>query len=128
MPVKAEEALKNVLSNELRGDEPKWFEKLCLYTDYLINNYFDGKSLHFSFERMFMPNPEVKNGEINCGWQIYNLTHWRQAAVVRVWIKTYEDLGWRITPDGDKWSDDRYSAYKFEIDKRDIAIKKILED
>ena len=127
MPVKAEEALQNVLSLDLRGNETKWFEKLCQYTDYWINNHFDGHSVHISFERMFIPNPETKNGEINCGWHPYSLTHWRQAVVVRVWIKTYEDLGWRIIQTGEKWSDDRYSAYKFEVDKRDIAIKKILE-
>jgi len=127
MPVNAEDALKNVLTLELNEKESKWFEKLCLYTDYWINHHFDGDSVHISFDRMFIPNPEVKNGEINCGWQPYSMPHWRQAAVVRLWIKTYENLGWRISPDGDKWSDDRYSAYKFEVDKRDIAIRKILE-
>lgn len=127
MPIKAEDALRNVLTIELNKEESEWFQKLCLFTDYHINKYFDGERVHISFERMFIPNPSRNGTEINCGWQPYQITHWRQAAVVRLWVKTYEDLGWKIIPDGDKWSDDRYSGYKFEVDKRDIAIKKILD-
>lgn len=131
MPTSAKEALEKVHSTELKDHELEWFNKLCLFTDYWIDLSFNGSDIKITFDNMFIPDPNTRNSnsKINCGPQCYHpkngFPYWRQAVVVKVWIKTYEDLGWKITP----IVDENYSypqEYKFEIDKRDEKIKEIL--
>lgn len=125
MPITAQEALEISNTLELNEKEKTWFNKLCELTDIRIKNHFDGNSISIGFENMFY------NGT-NYGWQPYSLPCWRQVAVVRVWIKTYEDIGWKFTPRGEKWSCNkyhyRYSEYLMEPDIRDMKIKEILEN
>ena len=124
MPITAIEALSKVKSLDLVGNETKWFEKLCLYTDYKIDNFFDGEVIRIGMDNMWIA-PVGDKEQINCGPHPHQIPHWRQGSVVKVWIKTYEDLGWKITPIGDNWSSYN-SDYKFEIDHRDIKINEIL--
>lgn len=125
MPITALEALQKVESLELKDNEVEWFEKLCLYTDYRLDNFFDGKLVKISMDNMWLDNPDIKNGKINCNPHPHQMPHWRQGAVVKVWIKTYEELGWKITAKGDTWSSYN-SEYLFEIDHRDIKLNEIL--
>lgn len=126
MPISALEALYKVESLDLKDNEIKWFRKLCLYTDHWLNNFFDGSSVSISMDNMWLDNPDVQGGRINCGPHSHQIPHWRQGSVVKVWVKTYEELGWKISPIGDEWSSYN-SEYKFEIDHRDIKLKEILE-
>jgi hypothetical protein len=125
MPITAEDAILKTSTLELNEVEKKWFDRLCQYTDILITNHFDGESVNVGFENMFYNNS-------NYGWQPYSIACWRQVVVVNVWITTYEKIGWKISPKGQKWSCNskhhRYSEYKFEPDIRDIKIKKILDE
>jgi hypothetical protein len=124
MPVTAEQALQMINSLELSENEKKWFDRLCEYTDIYITNHFDGHNIRIGFENMFYKNT-------NYGWQPYSIPCWRQVSVVKVWLSTYEKIGWKITPSGEKWNCNpkvyRYSEYLFEPDLRDMRINKILQ-
>ncbi len=122
MPISAKEALDKANTLELNKSEGAWFEKLCLYTDYHISNYFDGESVRISFKNMFITSETDKRTQVNCGPQPHQLPHWRQDAVIKIWIKTYEDLGWRIT----EKKTDMYPEFTFEPDKRDMRLKEVL--
>jgi len=64
MPISAQEAMDKVFTLELKGDEEAWYQKLCLYTDYHIDKYFDGKLIKLSFENLSIPDPN-RRGTIN---------------------------------------------------------------
>jgi hypothetical protein len=108
--------LGKVVSLDLVGGELKWFDRLCLYTDYYIDNFYDGRKVDISLEDMWVPDLKDKNRRINCGPHPHQIPHWRQGAVVKVWIKVYEDLDWKISPVGDDTWPSYNSKYKFEID------------
>lgn len=123
MPISAKDALEKATSTKLLGYEMTWFKSLCLFTDHHIDTYFDGKSVEINFH---YPYIEVNGNSKNCS-NIYNkMPPFRCKIVISVWLKTYSDLGWKITPIG---SDCNYmnSIYKFEIDNRDARIDEILK-
>src|ERR1035437_3298427 len=127
MPISAKDALEKANSLELKDNELKWFEKLCYHADYYISKNFDGGKVEIDFDgNMFLPDPMKSSYQINCGPGCHFLPHWRQGAVVKVWISTYEKIGWRVTPVGQHWNSYN-SRYLFEIDKRDIKLNEILK-
>lgn len=121
MPISAQEAMDNVFSLELKGDEIKWFDNLCLFTDYHIKKDFNGTYVNISFDSMFIPN-QKGSGSINCSQYPYSMPQWRQTIVIKVWKNTYNKIGWNIT-------DDKYSSvYKFEPNLRQMKLERILEE
>jgi hypothetical protein len=125
MPISAQEAMNNVFSLELKGDEQKWFDKLCTFTDYHINKHFSGKYVDISFENMFIPDPNKKGYDLNCGSYGFSFPHWRQDIVIKVWIDTYKKIGWNVT---DTQGGGYYKSYRFEPNLRQLKLERILDE
>ena len=108
MPISSQDAMNKVFSLELKGDEIIWFERLCLYTDYYIDKKFNGEYVEISFENMFIPT----------------MPTWRQDIVLKVWLKTYNKIGWSITEITKQYTSKRY---KFEPNLRQMKLERILD-
>jgi len=126
MPISAKEALDKVNSLELLGNELKWFERLCLYTDFCIDNFFNGNSVNIPLEDAWLDDPINKNSKINCMATCWQISAVRQGVVIKVWMSVYENMGWSVTPVGNDWSYYN-SKYQFKVDKRDLKLKELLD-
>ena len=124
MPISAKEALAKVKSLEMSDAENKWFELLCRYTDYQIDNHFNGEYVDIDFNRLWVDDPTDRNRKINCGPGCHQLAGWRQTEVINNWIIAYEDLCWifKIL----ERRDTAYKTYRMTVDKRDIKLSELV--
>lgn len=134
--IKANKAIEIATTKEMNSIEKRFFDLLCIYTDFCIKNFFDGKKVTIDLERAEVrTNDPIGDGDLSkVEMTLHGKYHnpvtgsgrmpwWRQEVVIKNWIESYTEGNWKITSLSKKehiyWI---YCKYEFEPNLRDIKL------
>ena len=137
--ISANDAINIATTKEMNEVEQRFFDLLCLFTDYWIKEFFNGEDVSINIENItirtneplpdkgdlsgvkIVPNGKYHNGVTGAG----RMPWWRQKIVIQNWVEAYEKCGWKISTGKMKYPDSGYGEYIFKPDVRDIKLEKL---
>lgn len=139
--IKPEEAIVIATTKDMNKVEKKFYDLLCIYTDFWIKDFFDGEKvdINISDAKITTNQPipdeitDISLIKVEYHGKYHNgitgsgrMPWWRQKVVIQNWIDAYESNGWKVIPKEIKYKDTGYGTYEFRPDIRDIKLKNVL--
>jgi len=135
--ITATEALEIATTKKMNVVEQRFFDLLCIYTDFHLKNHFDGEKALINLNGAEVKTEQpIGDGDIsgvmmtqygkygNAATGIGRMPWWRQRIVITNWLAAYRDLSWQITT-LETMEEGDYGQYEFRPDIRDIKLNNL---